>query len=125
MREVIQTASAPAAIGPYSQAVKCDGLIFSSGQIPLSPSTGSLITGSIQDQTRQILANISSLLKDQGLGLDSIVKTNIFLTDLAYFEDVNEVYAELFSPPYPARSTVQVSALPMGSAIEIEFIAKA
>lgn len=123
MKEPIETAAAPAAIGPYSQAIKTGNLIFYSGQIPLEPETGTLVDGGIEVQTRQVMENIRALLAASGLNFDAVVKTTIYLTDLADFATVNQVYGEFFGGRPPARACVQVAGLPKGAAIEIEWIA--
>ena len=123
LKKQIQTANAPAAIGPYSQAVRAGNFIFYSGQIPLNPSSGTLIDGGIEVQTRQVLANMRAMLHASGCGFSDVVKTTIYLTDLADFATVNEIYGECFTEVPPARACVQVSALPKGSMIEIEWIA--
>jgi 2-iminobutanoate/2-iminopropanoate deaminase len=123
MKKIISTSEAPGAIGPYSQAVRSGKFLFCSGQIPLDPKTGKLITGDIAAQTRRVLDNIAAILKAEGLAFDHIVKTTVFLTDLGDFQTVNEIYGSYFRQEPPARSTVQVSALPKGANIEIEVIA--
>ena len=119
----INTKNAPAAVGPYSQAIKCGDFIFLSGQIPLDPETGLLVESDIKKQTTRVLENIKAVMESEELSLNSIVKTTIFLTDITLFSEVNAVYAEYFQKPYPARSTVQVAALPRGALIEIEAVA--
>lgn len=121
-RAVIHTTDAPQAIGPYSQAVKANGVVYLSGQIPLDPATMKLVQGDISTQTRQVFANLSAVCQAAGGELNQIVKLTIFLTDLADFATVNAVMAAGFSAPYPARSTVQVAALPRGAAVEVEAI---
>ena len=121
-KEIISTNNAPKAIGPYSQAVKTGDLIFISGQIPLNPKTGDLVSGSIGDEANQVLENIQSICKAAGYGLEDIVKITIFLTDLENFATVNEVMTKHFNEPYPARATVEVSGLPLGVNVEIEAI---
>lgn len=121
-KEIIQTKHAPAAVGPYSQAIKIDGLVFVSGQLGLDPETGKLVDG-IEAQARQVLANLNSILTASGSHFDNIVKTTIFLADMADFAAVNSIYAEAFTDAPPARSTVEVSALPLGGLVEIEAIA--
>lgn len=125
MREVIKTEAAPQAIGPYSQAIKvsCGKIIYCSGQIPLDPKTGQVVGQSGAEQCRQVMENIKGLLGSAGSYLDQVVKTTIFLTDLAEFAAVNEVYGSFFPTNPPARSTVQVSRLPKDVRIEIEVIA--
>ncbi len=123
MKRQIQTTAAPAAIGPYSQAVQAGDLIFYSGQIPLDPLTGVLVEGGIAAQTRRVMANMAAMLKASGRSFDDVVKTTIYLTDLADFAAVNDIYGEFFGDIPPARACVQVAALPKGAAIEIEWIA--
>ncbi len=122
IRKVISTQQAPAAIGPYSQAIATDNLLFISGQLPIEPSTGKMIDGDIGARTRQIIKNATAIAVEAGTHLNRVVKTTIFLTDLADFQEVNSAYGSFFSEAPPARSTVQVAALPLGSNIEIEFI---
>jgi 2-iminobutanoate/2-iminopropanoate deaminase len=119
---VVNTDKAPSAIGPYSQAIVHDGFVFTSGQIPLR-ADGTLVEGGIEPQTKQVLANLRAVLEAAGCGLDKVLKTTVFLTDLNDFAVVNGLYAEAFGDHAPARSTVQVAALPRGAAIEIEVIA--
>lgn len=119
----ISTDAAPAAIGPYSQGVRAGSLVFFSGQIPLKPN-GEMVAGGIEDQTRQIMNNMAALLEAAGLGFGDVVKTTIYLTDLADFARVNEIYGRHFNGVAPARACVQVSGLPKGAAIEIEWIAR-
>ena len=121
-KEIISTKNAPQAIGPYSQAVKTGNLMFISGQIPLNPETGDLVSGSIEDEANQVLNNIKSICEAAGNTLEDIVKITIFLTDLDNFATVNEVMKEHFSEPYPARATIEVSGLPLGVNVEIEAI---
>jgi 2-iminobutanoate/2-iminopropanoate deaminase len=125
MKKIISTSEAPAAIGPYSQAVRSGNFLFCSGQIPLDPKSGQIVSGDIATQTRRVLDNIGAVLKAEGLTLENIVKTTIFLTDLGDFQTVNETYGSYFKQQPPARSTVQVSALPKGAKVEIEVIAVA
>jgi 2-iminobutanoate/2-iminopropanoate deaminase len=125
MKKIISTSDAPAAIGPYSQAIRSGNFIFCSGQIPLDPKNGEMVADDIGAQTRRVLDNISGLLKAEGLVLGDVLKTTIFLTDLGNFQIVNEIYGSYFNNQPPARSTVQVSALPKGAKIEIEVIARA
>jgi 2-iminobutanoate/2-iminopropanoate deaminase len=122
-KRVIQTERAPKAIGPYSQAIQAGNLLFLSGQIPLDPETGELVKGDIGQQTKQVLENIKGVLESQKLGMENMVKVTIFLKDIENFNRVNEVYATYFSPPAPARSTVEVAKLPRNAEIEIEAIA--
>ncbi|MBW2504034.1 MAG: RidA family protein [Deltaproteobacteria bacterium] len=119
----IETEKAPAAIGPYSQAIIAGNLVFCSGQIPLDPKTGDIVAGGIGAQTRQVMANLSAVLKEAGLGFSDVVKATIYLTDLNDFAVVNEIYATYFSEIPPARACVEVSALPKGADVEIECIA--
>jgi 2-iminobutanoate/2-iminopropanoate deaminase len=123
MKKIISTSEAPAAIGPYSQAVRSGNFLFCSGQIPLDPKSGHIVSGDIATQTRRVLDNIAAVLKAEGLSFENIVKTTIFLTDLGDFQTVNETYGSCFKQQPPARSTVQVSALPKGANVEIEVIA--
>ena len=121
-KEIISTKNAPQAIGPYSQAVKAGNLMFISGQIPLDPETGDLVSQSIEDQAKQVLENVKSICEAAGCSLDDIAKISIFLTDLSNFAVVNDMMKEYFSEPYPARATVEVSGLPLGVNVEIEAI---
>ena len=121
-KEIISTKNAPQAIGPYSQAVKTGNLMFISGQIPLNPETGDLVSGSIEDEANQVLNNIKSICEAAGNSLEDVIKITIFLTDLDNFATVNEVMKEHFSEPYPARATIEVSGLPLGVNVEIEAI---
>ena len=121
-KEIISTKNAPQAIGPYSQAVKTGNLIFISGQIPLNPKTGDLVSGSIEDEANQVIENIKSICVAAGYGLEDIVKITIFLTDLGNFAKVNEVMTEHFSEPYPARATIEISSLPLGVDVEIDAV---
>jgi 2-iminobutanoate/2-iminopropanoate deaminase len=119
----ILTERAPAPVGPYSQAIRVDGFLFCSGQVGLDPATGNLVAGGVAEQTRQVLDNLAAVLAGAELGLDAIVKTTIFLVDIADFATVNAVYGERMGTPPPARSTVAVAALPLGARVEIEAIA--
>jgi 2-iminobutanoate/2-iminopropanoate deaminase len=123
MRTIINTINAPAPIGPYSQAVATAGLLFVSGQIPMNPATGEIITTGITDEAKQVMENLKAILDEAGVGFDSIIKTTIFLTDMQTFAQVNEVYGSYFTADFPARETVQVSALPKGVNVEISVIA--
>ena len=125
MKKIISTNEAPAAVGPYSQAVRAGSLVFCAGQIPLDPKTAQIVSQDIGEQTRRVLDNITAVLKAEGLTFEHIVKTTIFLTDLNDFQTVNEIYGSYFKQAPPARSTVQVSALPKGARVEIEAIAMA
>ena len=122
-REVIVAAGAPAAIGPYSQAIRAGGLVFVSGQIPLDPATGLVVDGGIAAQAKRVLDSLRAILEASGSGLDRVVKTTVYLTDLGDFAAVNEVYSRFFPHAPPARATVQVAALPRGVGIEIEAVA--
>lgn len=124
MANVIHTANAPAAVGPYSQAMDCGEFVFCSGQIPLVPETGLMVGGGIEEQTRQIFSNIKAVLAAAGLDLSHVVKTTVFMTDLSQFAVFNAIYAEYFPENPPARSCVEVSALPKGALVECEVIAK-
>lgn len=122
--QAINSEQAPAAVGPYSHGVKVGHLLFCSGQIPLDPQTKALVPGGIREQTEQVLNNIRAVLDSQDLTLQHVVKSTIFMTDLSEFSVVNGIYAQAFGDQKPARSTVQVAALPLGAAIEIEVIAE-
>jgi 2-iminobutanoate/2-iminopropanoate deaminase len=122
-RDIISTSKAPAAVGPYSQGVKLDRLVFTAGQIPLDPATGRLVEGNIEAQTRQVLSNVKAILEAAGSSLPEVAKTTVFLVDMGDFKAMNSVYAEFFPSAPPARSTVQVVALPLGARVEIEAIA--
>ncbi len=121
--KVISTKKAPAAIGPYSQAIRVGNLIYTSGQIPINLVTGVFVEGGIKEQTRQSLNNIKAILEEAGISMRNVIKTTIFLADMNDFGDMNAVYAEFFSEPYPARSAVAVKSLPKGALIEIEVVA--
>lgn len=121
--QAIHTPAAPAAIGPYSQAVVAGNLLFISGQIPLDPATGQVVAGGIAEQTRQVMTNLAAVLKAAGADFSRLAKTTIYLTDLSDFAVVNGIYGEYFTGVFPARATVQVAALPKGVAVEIEGIA--
>ncbi|EKM3885939.1 RidA family protein [Listeria monocytogenes] len=123
-KEIIQTSSAPKALGPYSQAVKVNGLIFTSGQLGINPETGELADGTTK-QAEQAFKNIAAVLAEAGSGLDKIIKATVFFKDLNEFKAVNEVYATFFSSDFPARSAFQVAKLPLDAAIELEVIAEA
>jgi 2-iminobutanoate/2-iminopropanoate deaminase len=125
MKKIISTSEAPAAIGPYSQGVRAGSTIYYSGQIPLDPKSGQVVSGGIDVQARRVMENIAGLLRAEGLGFGNIVKTTIFLADIGDFQTVNEIYGSYFKQAPPARSTVQVPALPKGARIEIEAIAVA
>ena len=121
----ISTKKAPAAIGPYSQAIRVGNIVYTSGQIPLDPATGAFVEGGIKEQTRQALTNIKAILEEAGTSMDNVVKTTVFMANMDDFADMNAVYAEFFTEPYPARSVVAVKTLPKGALIEIEGIAEA
>ena len=123
MKKVIATPDAPEAVGPYSQAIAVGNLLFCAGQIPLEPATGTLVEGDAAAQAEQVLKNLGAVLQANGMNYANVVKTTVFLTDLADFGKMNEVYAKYFTAPYPARSTIQVAALPKGANVEIEAIA--
>lgn len=123
MRERVQTDQAPAAIGPYSQAIRAGGFVFVSGQIPIDPATGQFVAGGVAEQTRQVLKNLSAVLEAAGSGLDKIVKTTVFLQDMKEFAEMNEVYATFFSDAPPARATVAAAGLPRDARVEIEAVA--
>jgi len=123
MKKIVSTSDAPAAIGPYSQAVRCGSMLFCAGQIPLDPVTGQMVTGDVSVQAKRVLKNIAALLKAERLSFDHIVKTTVFLTDMNDFQTVNEIYATYFGENPPARSTVAVAGIPKGAKLEIEVIA--
>ena len=122
-RKIISTQHAPAAVGPYSQAVQIGDLIYSAGQIPLVPETGKMVEGGIEAQTRQVMHNLSAVLEAAGSSLSNVIKTTIYVTDLTDFAAINQVYGSFFEVDPPARSTVQVAALPLGAQVEIEVVA--
>ena len=122
--KVISTKKAPAAIGPYSQAIQVGNFVYTSGQIPIDPVTGAFVEGGIKEQTRQSLSNVQAILKEAGLTMANVVKTTVFLADMADFADMNAVYADFFAEPYPARSAVAVKTLPKGALVEIEVVAE-
>jgi len=121
--EKVETFQAPAAIGPYSQAVRIDNMVFCSGQIPLDPSTGSMVVGGVGAQTEQVMKNLEAVLRASGLDFSRVVKTTIYLVDLENFGTVNEIYGRFFPGVPPARATVQVAALPKGALVEIDAVA--
>jgi len=125
MRDIIMTDDAPKAIGPYSQAVRAAGLVFTSGQVPLDPATGKLVEGGIREQARQAMENVRAVLEAAGSDLAKTVKATIFLADIKDFATVNEIYAGFFTSDPPARSAFQVAALPLGALVEIEMVALA
>ncbi len=122
-KEKITTGLAPGAIGPYSQGVAIGRFLFLSGQIPIDPLTGTRVEGGVADQTRRVLVNLAHVLEEAGFSMRDVVKTTVYLTELASFSEMNEIYAEFFTQPYPARATVEVSALPKGALVEIDAIA--
>ena len=124
MKQVIHTDKAPAAIGPYSQAIQIGQLLFTSGQVPIAPEIGAIVEGGIQEQARQSLNNIKAILNAAGTNMGAVVKTTVFLQDMNDFAAMNEVYAQFFQEPYPARSAVQVARLPKDVLVEIEAIAQ-
>ena len=123
MKKQINTAAAPAAIGPYSQAIEANGMVFVSGQLPIDPATGAFAEGGIKELTRQSLTNMKNILAEAGLTMDNVVKTTVFLADMADFAEMNEVYASFFEGVCPARSAVAVKTLPKEARVEIECIA--
>ena len=123
MRQRIQTENAPAAIGPYSQAIKAGAFVFCSGQVALDPRTGQFVAGGVAEQTEQVLKNLSAVLEAAGSSLDQVVKTTVFLADMKEFSEMNEVYARFFSEPPPARATVAAAGLPRDARVEIEAVA--
>ena len=122
--KTISTKKAPAAIGPYSQAIQVSNFVYTSGQIPIDPATGVFVEGGIKEQTRQSLTNIKAILEEAGLSMTNVVKTTVFMADMNDFADMNAVYAEFFAEPYPARSAVAVKTLPKGALVEIEVLAE-
>jgi 2-iminobutanoate/2-iminopropanoate deaminase len=123
MRQAVSTSAAPQAIGPYSQAVRAGGLLFVSGQIPLDPSTGAMVDGDIGAQTRRVLQNLGEILTAAGASFDRVVRTTVYLADMADFAAMNEVYGTFFATPAPARSTIQAAGLPKNARVEIDVIA--
>jgi 2-iminobutanoate/2-iminopropanoate deaminase len=123
VRKIIATTNAPAAVGPYSQGVQVGNMVFTAGQVPLVPATGKLVEGDVAAQTRQSMQNVAAVLEAAGTSLTNVVKTTIFVTDIGQFGTVNEVYGSFFQGDPPARSTVQVAALPLGAQVEIEAVA--
>ncbi len=122
MKEQINTTNAPAAIGPYSQAIRKGNLLFTSGQLPLDPETGALREGTVEERVHQALSNLQAVVTEAGATMDDVVKTTVYLADLADWPAANQVYSEFFKQPFPARSAFQVAALPLGAVIEIEAI---
>ncbi len=123
--KAISAKKAPAAIGPYSQAIRVGNLVYTSGQIPIDPATGAFVEGGIKEQTRQSLTNVRAILSEAGLAMSDVVKTTVFMADMNDFAEMNGVYAEFFAEPYPARSAVAVKTLPKGALVEIEVVAEA
>ena len=123
MNKEIKTAHAPAAIGPYSQAIEANGFLYVSGQLPIDPATGAFPSDDIKDQTRQSLNNIGEILKEAGMDFSNVVKTTVFMSDIKNFVPMNEVYGEFFKTPYPARAAFQVAAIPKAALLEIEVVA--
>lgn len=119
----IVTSAAPAAIGPYSQAIEVNGFVYASGQLPIDPATGAFPEGGVQEQTRQSLLNVKAILEEAGLTLANVVKTTVYLADMGDFAAMNEIYSQFFSQPFPARSAVAVKTLPKGALVEVEVIA--
>jgi 2-iminobutanoate/2-iminopropanoate deaminase len=123
MRKVIATSEAPAAVGPYSQAVEAGQTLYCAGQIPLDPVSNEIVPGGVTEQTTRALENVGAVLRANGMNHSNVVKATVFMTDLSQFSEMNAVYGKFFHPPFPARSTVQVVALPRGAQVEIEVIA--
>ena len=122
-KQIIKPAKSPTAVGPYNHAVRIGDLLFCAGQIPISPADGNLVPGDIKAQTERVLENVKAILEDQGLSFKNVVKSTVFMVNLADFGAMNEVYAKYFTSDFPARSTIQVAALPKGASVEIEVIA--
>lgn len=125
MRKVIATSEAPTAVGPYSQAIAAGNTLYCAGQIPLDPVSGEIVPGGVTEQTTRVLENVGGVLRANGMDYSNVVKATVFMTDLAHFGDMNAVYAKYFHAPFPARSTIQVVALPRGAQVEIEVVAVA
>lgn len=119
----ISTQNAPAAIGPYSQAIEVNGFVYASGQLPIDPATGAFPEGGVKEQTRQSLLNVKAILEEAGLALSNVVKTTVYLADMGDFAAMNEVYSQFFALPFPARSAIAVKALPKGALVEVEVVA--
>lgn len=119
----ISTQNAPAAIGPYSQAIEVNGFVYASGQLPIDPATGAFPEGGVKEQTRQSLLNVKAILEEAGLALANVVKTTVYLADMGDFAAMNEVYSQFFAQPFPARSAIAVKALPKGALVEVEVVA--
>lgn len=124
-RDAVNAGRAPAAVGPYSHAVRSGELLYLSGQTPIDPATGRLVEGDVTAQTSRVFANLAAVLDAAGLTLDDVVKVNVYLTDMADFAAMNQAYADVFAEPFPARTTVAVAGLPLGARVEIEAIARA
>ena len=123
MKKIIATTNAPAAIGPYSQAIDCGSFLVTSGQVPFDPKTGEFVPGGIQEQTRQVLTNVKAILEAAGLTMDNVVKTTVFLQNMSDFAAMNEVYGQYFTEPFPARAAFQVAKLPKDGMVEVEVVA--
>lgn len=119
----ISTQNAPAAIGPYSQAIEVNGFVYASGQLPIDPATGAFPEGGVKEQTRQSILNVKAILEEAGLALSNVVKTTVYLADMSDFAAMNEVYSQFFAQPFPARSAIAVKALPKGALVEVEVVA--
>lgn len=119
----ISTQNAPAAIGPYSQAIEVNGFVYASGQLPIDPATGAFPEGGVKEQTRQSILNVKAILEEAGLALSNVVKTTVYLADMGDFAAMNEVYSLFFAQPFPARSAIAVKALPKGALVEVEVVA--
>lgn len=119
----ISTQNAPAAIGPYSQAIEVNGFVYASGQLPIDPATGAFPEGGVKEQTRQSILNVKTILEEAGLALSNVVKTTVYLADMGDFAAMNEVYSQFFAQPFPARSAIAVKALPKGALVEVEVVA--
>lgn len=119
----ISTQNAPAAIGPYSQAIEVNGFVYASGQLPIDPATGAFPEGGVKEQTRQSILNVKAVLEEAGLALSNVVKTTVYLADMGDFAAMNEVYSQFFAQPFPARSAIAVKALPKGALVEVEVVA--
>ena len=119
----ISTLNAPAAIGPYSQAIEVNGFVYASGQLPIDPATGAFPEGGVKEQTRQAILNVKAILEEAGLALSNVVKTTVYLADMGDFAAMNEIYSQFFAQPFPARSAIAVKALPKGALVEVEVVA--
>lgn len=119
----ISTQNAPAAIGPYSQAIEVNGFVYASGQLPIDPATGAFPEGGVKVQTRQSILNVKAILEEAGLALSNVVKTTVYLADMGDFAAMNEIYSQFFAQPFPARSAIAVKALPKGALVEVEVVA--